>query len=154
METSKVGSNVFVYYEGHLASYPQVMVGRLVLNPKYLVFIIYEPRYAGLLQSPRLASAGRVLSIALDKVINVNVESGVRARKSRPNWRNKGEWERMSSGERAFNSHPGILDDAERYSRLSLTVETSHGVEISAFEVQYPQAWEQALKDQIPKASD
>jgi hypothetical protein len=129
------------------------MVGKLVLNPRYLVFIVYEPKYTGVLQTPRLVSSGRVLSIPLNKVIHVTIESEVRAKRSRPNWKNKDDFEKKSSGERPINSHPGFLDDPEKYFKLALTVETDRGVEVAAFEVQYPQAWEQALKDQISQSA-
>jgi hypothetical protein len=129
------------------------MVGKLMLNPRYLIFHIYEPRYSGVLQTARLNSTGRVLSIALDTIMDVTIESGVRARRSRPNWKNKEDFERKSSGERAINSHPGFLDDPENYSRLTLTIETGNGVEIAAFEVQNPQAWEQKLKSNLAKST-
>jgi hypothetical protein len=144
-----VTSNVFVYYEGHLSSYPQVMVGKLMLNSRYLVFHIYEPRYAGIFQSPRLVSTGKVLSIALSAIIDVSVESGMRSRKSRPNWKNMNDFQLKSSGERATNAHPGFLDNTETYSRLMVTVESELGVEIASFEVQNPQAWEQSLRNYV-----
>ncbi len=130
------------------------MVGKLILNSRYLIFHIYEPRYTGVLQSARLNSTGRVLSLGLGAIIDVTVESGVRARRSRPNWKNKEDFEKKSSGERAINTHPGFLDDSEGYSRLMLTIETENGVEIATFEVQNPQAWEQSLKSHISKSSN
>jgi hypothetical protein len=129
------------------------MVGKLMLNSKYLIFQIYEPRYSGLLQTGSLSSTGRVLSIALDTVIDVAVESGVRARRSRPNWKSKDDFEKKSSGERAINTHPGFLDDPENYSRVMLTTETESGVEIASFEVQNPQALEQSIKSNIAKST-
>jgi len=153
LETSSVGGNAFVYYEGHLASYPGIMVGKLLLNSRYLIFHIYEPHYAGLLQNARLISTGRVLSIPLAKVLDVSLESGVRAKRSRPNWRNKDDYEKKSSGERAINSHPGFLDDAEHFSKLLITTETEAGVEIAAFEVQNPQALLQSIKNHIAKGT-
>ena len=130
------------------------MVGKLILNPRYLIFHIYEARYAGVLQTGRLNSTGRVMSIALDSIVDVTVEQGVRARRSRPNWKNKEDFEKKSSGERAINVHPGFLDDSEGYSTLMLTIETETegGVEIARFEVQNPRAWEQSLKSQLAKS--
>ncbi len=129
------------------------MVGKLILNSRYLIFHIYEPRYTGVLQTARLNSTGRVVSIPLTKVVDVTVESGTRARRSRPNWKSKEDFERKSSGERAINTHPGFLDDSESYSRVMLTVETEGGVEIASFEVQNPQAWERSLKNHIAKSA-
>lgn len=129
------------------------MVGKLILNTRYLIFHIYEPRYTGVLQTARLNSTGRVASIALSSIIDVTIESGVRARRSRPNWKNKDDFEKKSSGERSINSHPGFLDDAENYSKLMLTIETDNGVEIATFEVQNPQAWEQSLKNHVAKGA-
>lgn len=126
-----------------------------MLNPRYLIFHVYEPRYSGVLQSGRLSSTGRVLSISFDTIVDVTVESGVRARRSRPNWKNKDDFEKKSSGERAINSHPGLLDDSENYSTLMLTIETETegGVEIARFEVQNSRAWEQKLKSQLAKST-
>ena len=108
----------------------------------------------GLLETGRLNSTGRVLSIALDTIVDVTVESGSRAKRSRPNWKNKDDFEKKSSGERAINSHPGLLDESETYSTLMLTIETETegGVEIARFEVQNPRAWEQTLKGQLAKS--
>jgi hypothetical protein len=128
------------------------MVGKLMLNSRYLMFHIYEPRYTGVLQAARLISSGRVLSIPLGSIVDIAVESGVRARSSRPNWKNKDDFEKKSSGERAMNSHPGFLDDSENYSTLMLTIENERGVEIARFEVQNPKAWEQSLRNSVPKS--
>ena len=125
------------------------MVGKLLLNARYLIFHIYEPRYAGLLETARLHSTGRVLSIPITSVLDVSIESGVRARKSRPNWKNRDDFEKKSSGLREVNSHPGFLDDAENYSKLMLTIEIDGEVEIAAFEVQNPQGWEKSIKAHI-----
>lgn len=148
-----MGADAFVYYEGHLASYPHVMVGKLLLNPRYLIFHVYEPGYGGLLEAPRLNSTGRVLSIPLDKLMDVTIDSGVRSRKSRPNWKNKDDFQRKSTGERGLNSHPGLLDNTESFRTLMLTIETDGGVEIARFEVQNPHEWFQSLKKRIPKGS-
>ncbi len=129
------------------------MVGKLILNSRYLIFHIYEPRYTGVLQNGRLTSTGRVLSISLNTILDVTVESGVRARRSRPNWKNKDDFEKKSSGERGINTSPGFLDDSESYSRLMITTETDNGVEIASFEVQNPQAFEQTLKSHITKST-
>jgi hypothetical protein len=129
------------------------MVGKLMLNSRYLIFHIYEPRYSGVLQTPRLTSTGRVLSIGLGTIVDVTVEQGVRARRSRPNWKNRDDFEKKSSGERAINTHPGFLDDTESYSRLMITVESEVGVEIASFEVQDPQAWARSLKGQSAKGA-
>ncbi len=77
----------------------------------------------------------------------------MRARRSRPNWKNKDDFDKKSSGERGINSHPGFLDDAENYSRLMITTETDNGVEIASFEVQNPQAFEQSIKNHITKST-
>jgi len=126
-----------------------------MLNARYLIFHAYEPRYSGVLQAGRLNSTGQVLSIALDTIIEVKIETGVRARRSRPNWKNRDDYEKKCSGERAINSHPGFLDDTENYSTLMLTIETETegGVEIARFEVQNPRAWEQTLKGQLAKGT-
>jgi hypothetical protein len=129
------------------------MIGKLILNSRYLIFHIYEPRYVGVLQNGRLQSTGRVLSISLNTVLDVSVESGVRARSSRPNWKNRDDFEKKSSGERSINRHPGFLDDSESYQRLMITTETDNGVEIASFEVQNPQAFEQTLKSHIAKST-
>ena len=129
------------------------MVGKLILNARYLIFHAYEPRYAGVLQNASLRSTGRVISVGLDNIVDVRVESGVRSRRSRPNWKNKDDFERKSSGERSVNSPPGFLDDGESYSTLMLTIETENGGEIAAFEGQNPQAWEKSLKNQVAKST-
>jgi hypothetical protein len=129
------------------------MVGKLILNSRYLIFHIHEPRYAGLLETARLNSTGRVLSIGLKSIIDVSVESGVRAKRSRPNWKNKDDFGRKCAGDRAINTHPGLLDEAENYSKLMLTIETETGVEIAAFEVQNPQAWKQSVEGNIAKST-
>jgi hypothetical protein len=145
--------NAFVYYEGHLPSYPHVMVGKLILNSRYVIFHVHEPHYHGVLQNATLRSTGRVLSIPLSKVIDVSIEAGVRARNSRPNWKNKEDFARKASGERAINRRAGFLDDSERFSKLMLTIETENGAEIVGFEVQNPQAWEQSLKTHVAKGT-
>jgi len=130
------------------------MVGKLLLNSRYLIFHIYEPRYTGILQTARLHSTGRVLSIPLSSVMDVSIESGVRAKRSRPNWKNKDDFEKKSSGERPINSHPGFLDDVENYSKLMLTIETEGEVQIASFEVQNPQGWERSIKSHISKGTN
>ncbi len=129
------------------------MVGKLILNSRYLIFHIYEPRYVGVLQNGRLTSTGRVLSVSLATVLDVTVEWGGRARRSRPNCNNTDDFEKKSSGERGINTHPGFLDDSENYSRLLITTETENGVEIATFEVQNPQALEQSIKNHIAKST-
>ena len=141
-----------MYYEGHLASYPHIMVGKVVLNPRYLVFHIYEPRYSGLLQNARLTSTGRVLALALSSIIDVAVESGVRSRRSRPNWKSRDDFEKKGVGARAINARPGFLDESEAYETVMITAETEKGVEIASFEVHNPHAFEQTLKNQIAKS--
>ena len=130
------------------------MVGKLILNSRYVIFHIYEPRYSGLLQNARLASTGKVMSLPLDKIVDVSVETGVRARSSRPNWKSRDDFERKMSGEKAINSHPGLLDGSEKYSKILLTVETENGIEIASFEVSNPQAWEQSLKTHFAKSTN
>jgi len=124
-----------------------------MLNSRYLMFHVYEPRYAGVFQTARLNSTGRILSIALSSIMDVAIESGVRARASRPNWKDKDDFEKKSSGKRAINRQPGLLDDPEHYSNLMLTTETENGVEIAAFEVQNPQSWEMSLKTHVVKST-
>jgi len=128
------------------------MVGKLILNSRFLVFHIYEPKYAGLLQNGRLTSTGRLLSIGLDTILDIAVESGVRSRGSRPNWKNKDDFEKKSNGLRAINAHPGFLDEHEAFSTLMITTETGNGVEIASFDIPNPHALEQSLRNQIAKS--
>jgi hypothetical protein len=146
MEAPAVSNGAFVYYEGHLSAHPHVMVGKLLLNSRYLIFHIYQPHYAGVLQNARLVSTGRVLSIPLSSIVDAGIESGVRAKSSRPNWKNKDDFEKKSSGDRMINRHPGFLEEPESFSRVMLTVETESGVEIASFEVQNPQGLLQSLR--------
>lgn len=141
-----------VYYEGHLSSQPGLMVGKLVLNPKYLIFHVHEPRYAGVLQNGRLASTGRIMALPMEAIIDVFVEGGVRSKKSRPNWKSKDDFAKKSAGQLPINEHPAFLDASERYSRLVVTVETENGVEVANFEVPDPQRWEQTIKTHLSRA--
>lgn len=129
------------------------MVGKLLLNSRYLIFHIYDPSYSGVLQTPRLVSTGRVLSIALGSIIDSAVESGVRAKSSRPNWKNRDDFVKKSNGDRMINRHPGLFDDTETYSRLVLTIETGDAVEIASFEVQDPHAWLGAVRSKGAKSA-
>ncbi len=128
------------------------MVGKLMLNSRYLIFHIHEPRYAGVLETARLNSTGKILSIALSTIMDVTTESGVRAKRSRPNWKSKDDFQRKASGERAINSHPGFLDDSETFSTLMLTVETENGVEIAKFEVQHRRPGSSLLRTTSPRS--
>src|SRR2546422_8795464 len=125
------------------------MVGKLILNSRFLVFPLYEPRSTGVLQNGRLTSTGRLLSIGLSTILDVVVETGVRSRRSRPNWKSKDDFEKKSLGQRPINAHPGFLEESESYATIMLTAETGNGVEIATFEVHNPHALEQSLKNQI-----
>jgi hypothetical protein len=146
------GRDSFVYYEGHLASHPGLMVGKLVLNQRYLIFHIHVPQYAGVLQNGRLASTGKIIALPLERVIDVFVEGGVRSKKSRPNWKSKDDFARKTSGEKPINEQPAFLDSSERYHRLVVTVETENGVEVANFEVPNAERWEQSLRANLTKA--
>jgi hypothetical protein len=139
------------YYEGNLASFPRLMVGRLTLNSKYLAFHIYDVYQGGVLQGSRLIPTGKVLAIPMGKIVDVSIERGVRSRRSRPNWRDKNDFQRKVAGERQLNIPPGVLEGSENYTQLMITMETENGVEIVIFEVENPQGWEQALRSQLTK---
>jgi hypothetical protein len=123
------------YYEGVMSNLPRLLVGKLFLTPKYIGFHTFEVRSSGLLGKARLMPTGKVVGIAMDKVVDVSVEEGVRSKKSRPNWRDPNDFERKLSGEKPFNSKPRPLDSAERYSQVMITCETEHGLEVAMFEV-------------------
>jgi len=127
------------------------MVGRLLLNSKYLAYHICDIHPGGLFQPARLTASGRVLAIPIEKIIDVSVERGIRSKRSRPNWRDKRDFERKSSGERLLNLPPGPLDSSENYQETMVTTETDNGVEVAIFEVENPTAWEQALKAQLAR---
>lgn len=139
------------YYLGNLASQPGLMVGKLALSSKYLTYHIYDIYAGGLLQAARLSSVGRVLALPLDRIVDVSVEKGVRSRKSRPNWKDKADFEKKVRGERPLNIPAGALEASERFSQLMITVETDNGVEVAVFEVENVQSWEQALRGQLSR---
>ena len=88
------------YYEGKMPKLPPLMVGKVFLTPKYLGFHSYEIRTLGLLGKPQLTPTGKVLGIEMDKIVDLAVESGVRSRKSRPNWKDPKYFQRKANGER------------------------------------------------------
>ena len=130
----------FAYYEGRMSRLPPLMVGKLFLTPKYLGFHSYEVRSRGLFGRGHLAPSGKVITIAMDKVVDVSIESGVRSRKSRPNWEDAPDFERKASGEKAINDSPSPITGKEKYKQLMVTCETDNGLEVAMFEVADPQA--------------
>jgi hypothetical protein len=141
----------FAYYEGMMAGLPKLMVGKLMLTKKYIAFHQYEVEKVGLLERPRLKQTTNTVSIPLDRIISVSVEQGVRATKSRPNWKNPDDFMRKSSGERQINVKPRLLNSSERYSRLVLTVESEYGVEMAYFELDEPTKWASIIASRIKK---
>lgn len=139
------------YYLGHLASFPPLMVGRLLLNSKYLAFHICDISPGGFFQPPRLTATGRVLATPIEKILDVSLERGVRSKRTRPNWKDRNDFERKAGGERRLNLPPGPLDSSERYQHIMVTTETENGVEVAIFEVDNPTGWDQALRAQIAK---
>lgn len=139
------------YYLGNLASFPKLMVGRLLLTSKYLAYHICDIHPGGIFQPARLTASGRVLAIPIERVIDVTVEGGTRSKRSRPNWRDKRDFDRKSVGERQLNLPPGPLDSSERYQEVMITTETDNGVEVAIFEVDNPTAWEGAIKAQLAR---
>lgn len=141
-ETGYVG-----YYEGVMGNLPKLMVGKLFLTTKYLGFHAFEIRSSGILEKARLIPTGKVLGLPLDKVVDVTVEGGVRSKKSRPNWRDRRDFERKASGEKPFNAKPKPLDSLEKYRQLMVTCETEKGLEVAMFEVADPQLVADKIKD-------
>jgi hypothetical protein len=139
------------YYLGNLTSFLKLMVGRLLLNSKYLAYHICEIHQGGLFQPARLTATGRVLAIPIEKIIDVSVERGIRSKKTRPNWKDRGDFERKAAGERRLNLPPGPLDSSEHYQEIMITAETENGVEVAIFEVDNPMGWEQALRAQLAR---
>ena len=133
------GGNI-AYYEGRMSRLPPLMVGKIFLTPKYLGFHSYEVRKRGLFGRGHLAPSGKVLTVAMDKVVDVSIESGVRAKKSRPNWEDASDFEKKANGEKVVNDSPRPIDSKERYTQLMVTCETENGLEVAMFEVADPQA--------------
>lgn len=131
----------FAYYEGMMTGLPRLMAGKLMLTKKYLAFHQYEVEKAGLLEKPRLRQTTNIVSIPLERVVAVTVEHGVRATKSRPNWKNPDDFLHKANGDRQFNVKPGFLYPSERYAKLVVTVESDYGVEMACFEVEEPAKW-------------
>lgn len=139
------------YYLGNLSSFSPLMVGRLLLNSKYLAFHICDIHPGGIFQSARLTATGRVLAIPVEKIMDVSVERGVRSKRSRPNWRDKRDFDRKAAGERRVNFPPGPLESSEHYQQIMITTETEGGLEVAIFEVDNPAGWEQALRAQLAR---
>ncbi|MCS4539666.1 MAG: hypothetical protein HYU03_03130 [Thaumarchaeota archaeon] len=139
------------YYLGNLASFPRLMIGRLLLNSKYLAYHICDIHPGGVFQPARLTATGRVLAIPIEKIIDVSVEGGVRSKRTRPNWKDKRDFDRKASGERQLNIPPRPLDSSEHYQEIMVTTETENGVEVAIFEVDNPTGWEQALKAHLAR---
>lgn len=141
----------FAYYEGNLSGFPRLLVGRLMLTKNFLAFHQYDVEKAGLLERARLRQTGNIISIPLDKIVSVSVEQGVRASKSKPNWKNADDFLKKSIGERPLNIKPRLLDSAERYARLVVTIETDYGVEVAYFEVDDSTKWAGVISARIRK---
>jgi hypothetical protein len=135
------------YYEGSMHGLPPLMVGKIFLTAKYLGFHTCEIRTSGLFGRPSLMPTGKVLGIAMDKVVDISVEPGVRSKTSRPNWKDAKDFERKALGERPINTKPGPLAGSEKFRQLMVTCETDNGLEVAMFEVADPQL----LADEIKK---
>jgi hypothetical protein len=141
------------YYEGRMRNLPALMVGKIFLTPKYLGFHAYEVRSSGLFRKAQLVPSGKVLGIAMDKVVEVSIEAGVRSKKSRPNWKDGEDFEKKASGEKPINARPKPLDGREKYRQMMVTCETDDGLEVAMFEVADPQLLVDKMKNlrQKPK---
>ena len=127
------------YYEGMMSNLPKLLVGKLFLTPKYIGFHVFEARSSGFFGKSKLIPTGKVLGLSMDKLVDVSVETGVRSKKSRPNWRDSDDFERKATGEKPFNAKSKPLDASEKYSQVMVTCETEHGLEVAMFEVSDPQ---------------
>jgi len=127
------------YYEGTMQGLPPLMVGKLFVTQKYLGFHAYEIRSSGMLEKAQLIPTGKVLGLAMDKIVDVAVEGGVRSRRSRPNWKDRKDFERKATGEKPINAKGRPLDANEKYRQLMVTCETEHGLEVALFEVVDPE---------------
>ncbi len=129
------------YYLGNLGSYPRLMIGRLLLTSRYLAYHICDIHPGGVFQQARLTASGRVLAIPIEKIIDVSVERGVRSKRTRPNWKDKKDFDRKATGDKQLNLPPGPLDSSERYQEIMVTTETERGIEVAIFEVENPSGW-------------
>ncbi len=127
------------YYEGTMQGLPPLVVGKVFLTPKYLGFHTFEIRSSGMLGKTNMVPTGKVLGIAMDRIVSVAVEGGVRSKKSRPDWKDSKDFERKATGEKPINTPARPLDSSEKYRQLMVTCETEHGLEVALFEVADPQ---------------
>jgi|BEDMetMinimDraft_2_1075160.scaffolds.fasta_scaffold00153_12 hypothetical protein len=143
----------FAYYEGMITGLPKLMVGKLTLTKEYITFHQYEVEKVGLLERPRLKQTKNIIFIPLDRIVSVTVQQGIRAVRSKPNWKNPDDFVRKSNGERQLNMKPRLLDSSEKYSRLVLTVESEYGVDMAYFELEEPSKWATMIASRIKKQS-
>lgn len=136
------------YYEGYLRGHPPLMAGKLMLVPKYLVFHVYDVRAVGILERAKLIHTGKTISIPLHKIVDATAERRLRSRWSRPNWKDKRDFDKKANGERGLNEPPRPLDTAETYEQVVITVEADSGVEIVAFEVEDAERWVSSITSQ------
>jgi len=142
---------VLAYYEGMMSGLPRVMVGKLLVTPKYLAFHSYEIRSLGLFEKPRLVPTGRVLGLQVEKIVDVSVETHVRGKGSRPNWKDRNDFEKKAAGEKQLNARPRPLEASQRYKQLMITHETERGLEVAMFEVDDPEMIVEAIRNTRPK---
>lgn len=135
--TASKGS--LAYYEGVMSNLPRLMVGKILLTQGYLAFHSYELRSGGLIGEPKLVPTGRVFGFELSKIIDVTVETNVRARRSRPNWKDRHDFEKKVDGEKSINARPRPLDASEKFKQLLVTYETENGLEVGMFELDDPE---------------
>ena len=133
-------AGTIAYYEGKMTRFPPLMVGKLFLTPRYLGFHSYEVKHRGLFGKGHLAPSGKVLTIPMDKVVDVSTETGERSKRSRPNWEDASDFEKKLNGEKPVNDSPSPIAGKEKYKQLMITCETESGLEVAMFEVTDPQA--------------
>lgn len=133
------------YYIGALQGMPGLMVGKLILTPRFLGYHVYEVESVGVVGKGRLRPSEKVFSFPLERIVSARVEEGARAKKSRPRWTDADDFSKKAAGERAINTPPKLLDSAERFSTLVLTMESESGVEMARFELNNPREWVDAI---------
>lgn len=137
------------YYTGALRGMPKLMVGKLVLTPRYVGYHVHEVQSVGAMGRGRLKPTEKVYSFPLERVVSARVEGGKRAKKSRPKWTDADDFNKKASGERGINEPPKLLDSEERFSTLVLTMESESGVEIARFELNNPEEWADAITTRL-----
>lgn len=137
------------YYTGAVRGMPKLMVGKLVLTPRYLGYQVHEVQSVGVIGKGRLRPSEKVYSFPLERVVSVKVEGGKRAKKSRPKWTDAEDYNKKASGEKGINTPPKPLDPSERFSILVVTMESEYGVEIARFELNNPEEWADAISARI-----